>query len=145
MQRLYGLVMVLTVGCSATDSVAVLEDHGAQITHDAQGDVVKVQFTTHALPFSDNELIYFKTFPKLRDLSLHGTAVTESGLVHLAGMKLDRLFLPDHLMTDVGLQHYLKALEPKRRLNLGRWSITCLLYTSPSPRDLSTSRMPSSA
>ena len=32
----------------------------------------------------------------------------------------------------------------------GRWFIdgelnTCLLYTSPSPRDLSTSRMPSSA
>ena len=25
------------------------------------------------------------------------------------------------------------------------WVITCLLYTSPSPRDLSTSRMPSSA
>ena len=25
------------------------------------------------------------------------------------------------------------------------WSKTCLLYTSPSPRDLSTSRMPSSA
>ena len=25
------------------------------------------------------------------------------------------------------------------------WFINCLLYTSPSPRDLSTSRMPSSA
>ena len=25
------------------------------------------------------------------------------------------------------------------------WGTTCLLYTSPSPRDLSTSRMPSSA
>ena len=25
------------------------------------------------------------------------------------------------------------------------WRLTCLLYTSPSPRDLSTSRMPSSA
>ena len=25
------------------------------------------------------------------------------------------------------------------------WAYTCLLYTSPSPRDLSTSRMPSSA
>ena len=25
------------------------------------------------------------------------------------------------------------------------WSFSCLLYTSPSPRDLSTSRMPSSA
>ena len=27
----------------------------------------------------------------------------------------------------------------------GVWEIDCLLYTSPSPRDLSTSRMPSSA
>ena len=27
----------------------------------------------------------------------------------------------------------------------GGWDNTCLLYTSPSPRDLSTSRMPSSA
>ena len=27
----------------------------------------------------------------------------------------------------------------------GQMTITCLLYTSPSPRDLSTSRMPSSA
>ena len=26
-----------------------------------------------------------------------------------------------------------------------KWAYTCLLYTSPSPRDLSTSRMPSSA
>ena len=26
-----------------------------------------------------------------------------------------------------------------------RWVMGCLLYTSPSPRDLSTSRMPSSA
>ena len=28
---------------------------------------------------------------------------------------------------------------------LGAYLTTCLLYTSPSPRDLSTSRMPSSA
>ena len=27
----------------------------------------------------------------------------------------------------------------------GKWYTNCLLYTSPSPRDLSTSRMPSSA
>ena len=32
-------------------------------------------------------------------------------------------------------------LRPTRKEKL----ITCLLYTSPSPRDLSTSRMPSSA
>ena len=29
--------------------------------------------------------------------------------------------------------------------DLSKWCTTCLLYTSPSPRDLSTSRMPSSA
>ena len=29
--------------------------------------------------------------------------------------------------------------------DMGLLGITCLLYTSPSPRDLSTSRMPSSA
>ena len=31
------------------------------------------------------------------------------------------------------------------KILFGKWSGTCLLYTSPSPRDLSTSRMPSSA
>ena len=32
-----------------------------------------------------------------------------------------------------------------KQCELMRESLTCLLYTSPSPRDLSTSRMPSSA
>ena len=33
----------------------------------------------------------------------------------------------------------------QRQEQMDRWSKRCLLYTSPSPRDLSTSRMPSSA
>ena len=40
------------------------------------------------------------------------------------------------------------ALEVFRQLNNDvclDWRVHCLLYTSPSPRDLSTSRMPSSA
>ena len=36
-------------------------------------------------------------------------------------------------------------LAKSQKVNLENVSITCLLYTSPSPRDLSTSRMPSSA
>ena len=36
-----------------------------------------------------------------------------------------------------------KAQQEYRTLHRGMY--TCLLYTSPSPRDLSTSRMPSSA
>ena len=34
---------------------------------------------------------------------------------------------------------------PDQRKKVIFWGIGCLLYTSPSPRDLSTSRMPSSA
>ena len=38
------------------------------------------------------------------------------------------------------------VLEPGTKQTLAcRYSVSCLLYTSPSPRDLSTSRMPSSA
>ena len=37
------------------------------------------------------------------------------------------------------------GLEYKRYENQHAEIYTCLLYTSPSPRDLSTSRMPSSA
>ena len=32
-----------------------------------------------------------------------------------------------------------------KKMSLDHWGNPCLLYTSPSPRDLSTSRMPSSA
>ena len=35
--------------------------------------------------------------------------------------------------------------ENKNKTNINQVDISCLLYTSPSPRDLSTSRMPSSA
>ena len=38
-----------------------------------------------------------------------------------------------------------KNIIPDKIQLLSELSYTCLLYTSPSPRDLSTSRMPSSA
>ena len=45
--------------------------------------------------------------------------------------------------------HFPKDPKVPTRPNLGKvgkvYEYTCLLYTSPSPRDLSTSRMPSSA
>ena len=40
--------------------------------------------------------------------------------------------------------HIFKDGEQTKKLDMGI-IYTCLLYTSPSPRDLSTSRMPSSA
>ena len=52
--------------------------------------------------------------------------------------------LPANLLTDPGhvLDHLLARHDAESD---GRSPRGCLLYTSPSPRDLSTSRMPSSA
>ena len=45
----------------------------------------------------------------------------------------------------VGSGYYATGSELLVNTNAGEAASTCLLYTSPSPRDLSTSRMPSSA
>ena len=50
---------------------------------------------------------------------------------------------PDIFGTQEGKFYQLKELNAK--IPGYTWFGTCLLYTSPSPRDLSTSRMPSSA
>ena len=42
-------------------------------------------------------------------------------------------------------EHEKRTSPLKRQVRLDVWAEDCLLYTSPSPRDLSTSRMPSSA
>ena len=49
------------------------------------------------------------------------------------------------MSSEEKLEHIdlLKTLLEKQRVMYTR--LSCLLYTSPSPRDLSTSRMPSSA
>ena len=53
--------------------------------------------------------------------------------------KFEPVSLEEHWNSD-----YMKDIR-KRMLNGEKLSQCCLLYTSPSPRDLSTSRMPSSA
>ena len=52
----------------------------------------------------------------------------------------DMPYLPDGTPLDI----VLNPLGVPSRMNIGQ-VLDCLLYTSPSPRDLSTSRMPSSA
>jgi len=78
--------------------------------------------------------------------------VNHSGMSVLVAAKTMSLFTMDPLSEAV-----LRYCESKRRFTLeevvshlsndfvGEDIADCLLYTSPSPRDLSTSRMPSSA
>ena len=55
-------------------------------------------------------------------------------------MKITFDWLKDHLTVSAKEESLLEKLT-----DIGLEVESCLLYTSPSPRDLSTSRMPSSA
>ena len=75
----------------------------------------------------------------------------DPGPVEIAGSHLAELPLPPVVFrheAKTGVSGEISGhYHPKARLNLRGSSYVrpCLLYTSPSPRDLSTSRMPSSA
>ena len=53
----------------------------------------------------------------------------------------DLIFFQGHASPGIYSRAFLEGRLSKEKLN----NFSCLLYTSPSPRDLSTSRMPSSA
>ena len=57
--------------------------------------------------------------------------------------KIDKMYL--NTLIKIYMTHLQENLLPSSTANNNLKINTCLLYTSPSPRDLSTSRMPSSA
>ena len=62
----------------------------------------------------------------------------------LLAPSLGYILLTDGITTSVAIQRVTAGLNSFPLLAVPLF-ILCLLYTSPSPRDLSTSRMPSSA
>ena len=58
-------------------------------------------------------------------------------------MFANEMNLQSHLAKDLQYQFYLNSIRKKKRFS--PWLRNCLLYTSPSPRDRTRSRMPSSA
>jgi hypothetical protein len=48
--------------------------------------------------------------------------VSDAGVKALAGMNLKELSLPEKAKTDLGLKHYLAAIEPPTELDLSRYS-----------------------
>ena len=73
----------------------------------------------------------------------------QSGMANLGYMASDDLAVSIHLALTLGRPLLLEGAagvgKTEVALVLAEMHDTCLLYTSPSPRDLSTSRMPSSA
>ena len=58
--------------------------------------------------------------------------------------KFDKDFVYYQIIYNGTPNNFLKSME-KQNFNFNTQSKTCLLYTSPSPRDATLSRMPSSA
>ena len=71
---------------------------------------------------TDAGMEHLKGLTNLESLYLTGTQITDAGLVHLAGMNLKELDIPKACQTDLGLKHYLAAMEPRRHLHLRGWS-----------------------
>ena len=63
-------------------------------------------------------------------------------MLRLIGARDHRVLIPFSLLTG---GTFLVVADTLARTLLAPQQLPCLLYTSPSPRDLSTSRMPSSA
>ena len=60
-------------------------------------------------------------------------------------MKIMEILVTDAVVLDLGVQTKREVLAEMATALAKVEPQICLLYTSPSPRDLSTSRMPSSA
>ena len=76
---------------------------------------------------------------------INGLTVRAEGDIVRRGQRLYSIYTPDLIAAQ---KDYLASLQigNERRIASVRQRLkSCLLYTSPSPRDLSTSRMPSSA
>jgi len=82
-------------------------------------------------------------------LTLVMTILAGMILVSIVMLSLNHYFYMRRRLTDVRLEsiHEVNWLLAQYLTNwiTDRDYVPCLLYTSPSPRDLSTSRMPSSA
>ena len=73
------------------------------------------------------------------EVELNGTPISDDPLDYLP---VEREFFPDIPVGNTPLWHPVRLFK---KHDFPELYFNCLLYTSPSPRDLSTSRMPSSA
>ena len=97
---------------------------------------------------NENELLKLK---EVKNLIIYQIVKFKNSTIDVSKMNLNGLRLPDPLKVKhnsstrilwMGPDNWLVMSDKKNIFDTFK---NCLLYTSPSPRDLSTSRMPSSA
>eukprot|EP00831_Metopus_contortus_P033559 TRINITY_DN2688_c0_g1_i1.p1 TRINITY_DN2688_c0_g1~~TRINITY_DN2688_c0_g1_i1.p1 ORF type:complete len:360 (+),score=43.69 TRINITY_DN2688_c0_g1_i1:94-1173(+) len=128
---------------------SVIFEERVDFVDDLEEDVDDDGRSTVCEGFTDEQLERLDILDETQSQSLCQKAVCPICFEHLfSEAKVCRLPC-HHLFHYACLRFWLlrRSTCPKCRLNLKYYQspCTCLLYTSPSPRDLSTSRMPSSA
>ena len=112
---------------------------GLNLTYEALDGVLK-----HGGPVTNNNSPYYQKFSLNYNINL----ITQSSLEAQIPAISDDIAYNCHDIDD-GIRANLFTLDDLVEIDLIRNCVinikSCLLYTSPSPRDLSTSRMPSSA
>ena len=142
---------------------AIIVRAGGIVSHDDQGRVTGLQFPENltlpvhawtaleqltdlreldlsAMLVTNERLQHVGKLKSLRTLNLFGNPIDSVAIEQLVGLeKLETLYL---YRTFVDNQAILSLAKLSR---LKRLNMFCLLYTSPSPRDATLPRMPSSA
>ena len=123
-----------------------------QQVRDAMCDLHLDQFTTYDFDgfFHDRPVVFMETenggvktisAPHMIVTLLHHLELKKGQEVLVVGAKGG--YIAALIATIVGEEGHVIVIDPSEEVI--RHTANCLLYTSPSPRDLSTSRMPSSA
>ena len=101
--------------------------------------------TGQSFYFPEKSMISDLSF-KLRDLVSEKTDLWEVKLAEgtVGDFSLNLPFDEQNVLVNFSAEQISSAIHKLQASSI-KGDITCLLYTSPSPRDLSTSRMPSSA
>ena len=116
-----------------------------------QFQTMKLTDSTHYYTFS---LLANRFLQKLKTFFQLSQLLVQECQMQTTLVSLDHSFIfsthRHKLNPDILILYFLDSINPTSQKHLTDWvflllSEPCLLYTSPSPRDLSTSRMPSSA
>ena len=114
---------------------------------------ISIQLDWHQIgPVGAEKLVNAIEKKQIECFGLRGNPIGDTGAIHLANalktplFTLKSLYLNICKIGDAGAKALAKSLKTNKTLKtLDLRDNNCLLYTSPSPRDRTRSRMPSSA
>ena len=135
-------VQIDTVELDVGEKIPKLDPYDAMIVMGGPMDTWQEEIHPWLVP--EKESIY--EFACVQKKPYLGLCLGAQLLGEVVGGKVNKMDNPEIGILDINISNHnsiFKGME--NNIKVLQWHSYCLLYTSPSPRDLSTSRMPSSA